>query len=421
MTATATTSRPSWRALALASLAAVAGCGKGADGAAATPGAKGAAADRPIPVLVAEAVTRDVPIYLEGLGTVTAYKTVSVRAQVDGRLDKVVFREGQAVKHNEVLAEIDPRPFQILLHQGEAALTRDQAQLDGAQRNLDRYVAVGGEHLLPQQQIDDQRALVAQLSGTVQNDHATIENAKLQLDYARIKSPIDGITGVRLVDQGNIVHAADTGGIVVVAQMDPIAVLFTLPQDDLPDVAKQQAAGPLPVEARSRDGAQLLGSGQLELIDNQINQGTATMRLKAIFPNPDRALWPNQFVSARLRLTVRKGALVIPAVAVQRGPQGAFVYVAQGDQAELRTIGVERIEGEDALISQGLAAGEKVVREGQSLLRPGSKLALRESPSGAGKSTGGNDARTEPGSARRSPSRGGTGTLPGSPTKRQTQ
>ena len=364
---------------------ALVGCGKSAESAAAaTAGAKGpGGADRPIPVLVAEAVTRDVPIFLEGLGTVTAYKTVNVRSQVDGRLDKVVFREGQPVKHNEVIAEVDPRPFEILLHQGQAALTRDQAQLDGAKRNLDRYVAVGGEHLLPQQQIDDQRALVEQLNGTVQNDRATIENARLQLDYARIKSPIDGITGVRLVDQGNIVHAADATGIVVVTQMEPIAVLFTLPQDDLPEVAKQQAMGALPVEARSRDGAQLLGSGTLELIDNQINQGTATMRLKAIFPNPDRALWPNQFVKARLRLTVRKGALVIPAVAVQRGPQGAFVYVAKGGEAELRTIGVERIEGEDALISQGLAPGDKVVREGQSQLRPGAKLALREPSAGA--------------------------------------
>jgi multidrug efflux system membrane fusion protein len=370
------------RALALASVLAAAGCGKNADGAA--PAGKGAGADRPIPVLVSEAATRDVPIYLEGLGTVTAYKTVNVRAQVDGRLDKVVFREGQAVKRNEMLAQIDPRPFQILLEQGQAALTRDQAQLDGAKRDLDRYEAVGGQHLLPQQQIDDQRALVAQLTGTVQNDHATIDNAKLQLDYARIKSPIDGVTGVRLVDPGNLVHASDTGGIVVVTQMDPIAVLFTLPQDDLPNVAKQQAAGQLVVEARSRDGAQLLGTGTLELIDNQINQGTATMRLKAIFPNPDRVLWPNQFVKARLRLMVRHDALVIPAVAVQRGPQGSFVYVASGDKADLRNVTVERIEGEDALIAQGLTAGEKVVREGQSQLRPGAKLTLRETAGEAG-------------------------------------
>jgi len=362
-----------------------AGCGKGSDQAnAATPAGKSAGGDRPVPVLIATAVNKDVPIFLDGLGTVTAYKTVNVRSQVDGRMDRVAFREGQAVKNGELLAQIDPRPFEILLHQGEAALTRDQAQLDGAQRDYDRYVAVGGQHLLPQQQIDDQKALVEQLKGTVLNDKATIENAKLQLDYARIKSPIDGITGVRLVDPGNIVHAADTGGIVVVTQMDPIAVLFTLPQDDLPDVARAEQAGPLLVEADSRDGSQVLGAGTLGLIDNQINQGTATMRLKAIFPNPTHALWPNQFVKARLRLTVRKGALVIPAVAVQRGPNGTFVYVAKDDQAEMRTVTVERIEGESAVISEGLSAGEKVVREGQSQLRPGAKLAMREASAGKG-------------------------------------
>ena len=361
-------------------LAALAGCGRGENAGAATPGGgKGApGGDRPVTVLLAEATTRDVPIYLDGLGTVTAYKTVNVRSQVDGRLDRVTFREGQAVKKGEVLAEVDPRPFQILLHQGEAALTRDKAQLDGAKRNLDRYEAVGGQHLLPQQQIDDQKALVEQLTGTVMTDHASIENAKLQLDYARIKSPLDGITGVRQIDPGNLVHAADTTGIVVVTQMDPIAVLFTLPQDDLPAVAKQLAEGALRVEAQNRDGAQTLATGTLELIDNQINQGTATMRLKAIFPNPDRALWPNQFVKARLRLTVSKGALVIPAVAVQRGPQGAFVYVANGDKAEVRNVAVDRIQGEDALIAKGLSPGDKVVREGQSQLRPGARLSVRQ-------------------------------------------
>jgi multidrug efflux system membrane fusion protein len=408
--------RVSSGALALAVAAVAAGCGKSQDGAAgAGAGAKaGAAADRPVPVVVSTVLTKDVPIYLEGLGTVTAYKTVNVRSQVDGRMDRVAFREGQTVKGGELLAQIDPRPFEIMLHQGEAALARDQAQLDGAQRDYDRYVAVGGQHLLPQQQIDDQKALVEQLKGTVLNDRATIENAKLQLDYARIKSPIDGITGVRLVDPGNIVHAADTGGIVVVTQITPIAVLFTLPQDDLPEVSRQMAQGELQVEADSRDGSQVLGMGTLGLIDNQINQGTATMRLKAIFPNPNHALWPNQFVKARLRLSVRKGAVVIPAVAVQRGPQGTFVYVAKDDQAEMRSIGVERIEGETALISQGLTAGEKVVREGQSLLRPGSKLALREASAG-GKSAPGKSA---PGASPPAGATPGAGGAPGGRHKR---
>jgi multidrug efflux system membrane fusion protein len=357
--------------------------GRGSGQQQAAPGGPRAGGERTVPVLVAAAETRDVPIYLEGLGTVTAYKTVNVRSQVDGRLDRVLYREGQAVKRGDVLAQIDPRPFAILLHQGEAALARDKAQLDGARRNLERYEAVGGEHLLPQQQIDDQKALVAQLEGTVMADRAQIENAKLQLDYARIKSPIDGVTGVRLVDPGNLVHAADATGIVVVTQMDPIAVLFTLPQDDLPDVARAQAAAPLMVEARSREGAQQLGAGQLELIDNQINQATATMRLKAIFANPNRTLWPNQFVRARLQLTVRKGALVIPAVAVQRGPQGTFVFVAgAGDRAEMRAVTIERIEGEDAIVGKGLVAGERVVREGQSQLRAGAPIALREASGG---------------------------------------
>ncbi len=239
---------------------------------------------------------------------------------------------------------------------------------------------MGGQHLLPQQQIDDQRALVEQLTGTVQTDHAQIENAKLQLDYARIKSPIDGVTGVRLVDQGNIVHAADATGIVVVTQMDPIAVLFTLPQDDLPDVAHAAGRGS---RCRSRRAAATARScsapGQLELIDNQINQATATMRLKAIFPNPNRALWPNQFVKARLRLTVRKGALVIPAVAVQRGPQGTFVYVAKRRaRPSCARSAIERIEGEDALIAKGLAPGEQGRARRAEPAATGRQARLRE-------------------------------------------
>jgi len=338
----------------------------------------GAAADRPVPVLMARAVARDVPIKLEGLGSVTAYKTVNVHTQVEGRLDKVVFREGQAVKHGELLAEIDPRPFMILLHQGQAALARDQAQLEGAQRNLERYEAVVGKQLIPQQQVDDQRALVGQYTGAVRGDEATIENARLQLDYARVRSPIDGVTGVRQVDPGNLVHVGDANGIVVVTQLDPIAVLFTLPQDDLPRVAKAEAAGPLVVEAVSRDGAETLALGKLELVDNQINQATATIRLKAIFPNPRHALWPNEFVKARLLLDVRKGALVIPAVAVQRGPQGTFVYVVGGDdKAALRPVTVEAFVGDEALIAKGIAAGDAVVIEGQSQLRPGAKVVSR--------------------------------------------
>jgi len=359
------------------------GRGNGQETAGGAKGGRAGAAERVIPVVTADAAVRDVPVYLDGLGTVTAYKTVNIHAQVNGRLDKVSFREGQAVKKGEMLAQIDPRPFTIALHQAEATHARDEAQLAGAKRNLDRFIGVGAQRLIPQQQVDDQRALVDQLTGTVAADKAQIENARLQLDYARITSPIDGVTGVRLVDPGNLVSTTDANGIVVVTQMDPIAVLFTLPQDALPDVSREQANGPLKVEARTRDGGQLLADGELGLIDNLINTGTATMRLKAIFPNPQRLLWPNQFVKARLLLTVRKGALVIPAVAVQRGPQGAFVYVVGDDmRAVLRPVTVERIEGETAIVAKGLTAGDKVVSEGQNQLRPGARVQPRATGGG---------------------------------------
>jgi multidrug efflux system membrane fusion protein len=375
--------------VALILVAVLRGRGNGEEaGGAAKGGRAGAAADRVIPVVAVAAAVRDVPIYLDGLGTVTAYKTVNIHAQVNGRLEKVSFREGQAVKKGEPLAQIDPRPFAIALHQAEAAATRDEAQLAGAKRNLERFEGVGAQRLIPQQQVDDQRALVDQLTGTVAADRAQIENARLQLDYARITSPIDGVTGVRLVDPGNLVSTADANGIVVVTQMDPIAVLFTLPQDALPDVSREEAKGALKVEARSRDGGQLLATGELELIDNLINTGTATMRLKAIFANPDRLLWPNQFVKARLQLMVRKDALVIPAVAIQRGPQGAFVYVVGDDsRAAMHTVTVERIEGETAIVAKGLTAGDKVVTEGQNQLRPGARVQPRAPvESGAGPS-----------------------------------
>jgi multidrug efflux system membrane fusion protein len=346
---------------------------------------RGGAADRPVPVILARTETRDVPITVEGLGTVTAYKTVNVRTQVDGRLDGVFFREGQAVKKGDPLAQVDPRPFQIQLHQAQAALARDTAQLRGAERDLERYETVVKRQLIPQQQVDDQRALVGQYRGTVQGDEAQIENARLQLDYAHIRSPIDGVTGVRQVDPGNQVRAADATPIVLVTQIEPIAVLFTLPQDDLPRVARALRARTLPVEARSRPGTEMLARGDLALVDNQINQTTATIRLKAIFPNPEHVLWPNQFVKARLLLDTRRGALVIPAVAVQRGPKGTFVYVAGSDgRAAARDVTVESTQGEEVIIGKGLVAGEQVVIEGQNQLRPGARLAPRAAGGAAG-------------------------------------
>jgi multidrug efflux system membrane fusion protein len=370
------------------------------------PGERGAGAgggdDRPVPVQIAAAAVRDIPMTLEGLGTVTAYKTVNVRSQVDGRLDKVVFTEGQSVKRGQVLAEIDPRPFAIQLHQAEAALARDKAQLAGAERNLDRYQAVVKDRLIPQQQADDQLALVEQLRGTVRADQAQIENAKLQLDYASIKSPLDGVTGLRQVDPGNIVHAADATGIVIVTQLDPIAVIFTLPQDDLPRVAERLAGGKLTVQALSRDGNQLLGTGELALVDNQINQTTATIRLKAIFPNPDHKLWPNQFVKTQLLLTVRKGALAVPAVAVQRGPQGTFVYIVGDDgKAAARPVDVDSVQGEVAVLSKGVSPGEQVVIEGQSQLRPGARVQVPSAGGASGDRGMGPGGGARPGGGKR--------------------
>jgi len=347
-----------------------------------TPGSPGGGPEaaspdaRVVPVIAVPVAQRDVPIYIEGLGTVVASNTVTVKSQVDGRLDRVVFKEGQEVKKGDLLAQIDPRSFELQLHQAEAALARDKAQLRGRQLSLDRNTNLRKEGLASQQQVDDDRASVDQLTATTQSDLVQIESARLLLSYARITSPIDGITGVRLIDPGNIVHPSDPSGIVVITQIDPIAVLFSLPQDDLPRVSKQMAEGPLTVEARGRDGEAVLARGEITLIDNQINQTTATIRLKATFANAAKALWPNQFVKARVLLMTRKAALVVPAAVVQRGPQGTFAYVVGPDQkAALRPVQVESIEGDVALIADGLKAGEQVVTDGQHQLRPGSRVA----------------------------------------------
>ncbi len=337
-----------------------------------------AAAGRPVPVVSGVVAKRDVPIYLDGLGSVAAFKTVTVRTQVDGRLDQVLFREGQQVHQGDLLARIDPRPFRNQLHQAEGALARDQAQLQGAKVNLERYQQLAEQKLIAQQQADDQAALVGQLAGAVQLDIAQIDSAKLNLDYALIRSPIEGVTGVRIVDPGNLVHAADQNGLVILTQLEPIAVLFSLPQDDLPRVMTELAKSPLPVEAWSRDGAQKLAQGNLALVDNQINASTATLRLKAVFPNPQRLLWPNQFVKARMLLTTRKDALTVPSTVPQRGPEGAFAYVIQPDQTvQPRPIEVELTQGDLAIVARGLNEGEQVVVDGQSQLRPGSKVQAR--------------------------------------------
>jgi multidrug efflux system membrane fusion protein len=343
-----------------------------------------AAADRIVPVLTSQVAQRDVPIWLEGLGTVSAFYTVTVKPQVDGRIDKVLFNEGQQVKKGDVLLQIDPRPFAIQLKSAEASLARDEANLKNARLNEDRYKTLQQQNLISNQQLTDQQASVAQLAAQVQSDEAVIDSAKLNLDWARIRSPIDGVIGVRLVDPGNVVHAADTNGLVVVTQLDPIAVFFTLPEDDLGAVSQAMAGGQLAVEALSRDGDQSLGEGKLAVIDNEINQATATIRLKAIFDNPKHLLWPNQFVKARLRLTTRSSAIVVPAAVVQHGPQGTFAYVVGADStATVRPVVVDVVQGEVAIVSRGLKPGEQVVFEGQAQLRPGAKVSAKPAGSGS--------------------------------------
>lgn len=372
-------------AVAMRGLAAVLALGTGCTNAKPAAPAAESAAPRPVAVSVAAAARRDVPVFLDGLGSVVAWKTVTVRAQVDGRLDKVLFKEGQTVRRGEVLAQIDPRPFLAQLHQAEGALARDTALLRNNRLNLERYVNLRKQDLIAPQQADDQQAAVDQYAGAVSVDQAQIEAAKLQLGYAQITSPIDGVTGVRLIDEGNIIHASDPGGLVVVTQLDPIAVLFTLPEDDLPRILARQKEGATQVEAYSREGDQLLGTGELVVIDNQINQSTATVRIKAAFANPARKLWPNQFIKARLLLAVRKDAIVIPAVAVQRGPKGTFVYTVSAEQTAIpQPVQLAEISGSLAIITQGLTEATTVIVEGQNQLRPGAPVSVAKAGGGRG-------------------------------------
>ena len=332
-----------------------------------------------VPVSVATAERHNVPYYLTGLGSVNAYYTVSVKSRVDGELMQVNFKEGQNVQKGELLAVIDPRPYQVALEQAQAALFRDQAQLRDAKLNFERFKGLlQSSGAMSQQQVDTQGATVDQLDGTVRNDQAAIDSAKLNLVYCHITSPVTGRIGLRLVDPGNIVHATDTNALFVITQLQPIAVIFTLPEDSLPAVAPEMAKGTLEVDAYSRDDQNKLASGKLLTIDNQIDQTTGTARLKAVFDNKDNALWPNQFVNTRLLLNVRKNSTTIPAAAIQRGPQGTYVFAVKSDNTvEVRAVTVAFTQDNVSVIASGVSPNDVVVTDGQDKLQEGSKIETR--------------------------------------------
>ena len=339
-----------------------------------------------VPVSVATAQLRDMPYYLTGLGSVSAFYTVSVKSRVDGQLVQVNFKEGQFVKEGEQLALIDPRPFQVQLEQGQATLFKDQATLRDAKLNLERFRGLlQNSGAMSQQQVDTQAALVDQLDGTVRTDQATIDNAKLQLVYCHITAPVSGRIGLRQVDPGNIVHATDANPMFIITQLQPIAVLFTLPEDNLPAVSKHMAGTTLAVEAYSRDNITKLATGKLETIDNQIDATTGTGKLKAVFDNKDSQLWPNQFVNARLLLEVRKDSTTIPAAAIQRGPQGTYVFVAKSDDTvTIRPVTVAFTQDNVSVITNGLTPNEVVVTDGQDKLQEAAKVEVRQPAQNAG-------------------------------------
>ncbi len=335
---------------------------------------------QPLSVGVTTVEQKDMPYYLSGLGSVTAFNTVTVHTRVDGQLMTVNFKEGQFVRVGDVLAEIDPRPYQVALDQAQGQLAKDIASQNDARVDLNRYQQLWQAGVIARQQLDSQQATVGQFDGAIQSDKAQIDNEKLQLVYCHITSPINGRVGLRLVDPGNIVHAADTNGMLLITQVQPIAVIFTLPEDNLPEVISVMKKRELTVEAYGRDNKNLLATGKLLTPDNQIDQTTGTLRFKSEFENADTSLWPNQFVNIRLYLDVRKNAIVVSSAAIQKGAQGSFVYVVDSkNDAQVRPVQVDFTEGNVSVMSQGLSKGEQVVVDGADKLQAGAPVAPHQS------------------------------------------
>ena len=368
-------------------------------------GGPGGAGGPVVPVVVAAAQKGDLPVYFNGLGTVTAFNTVTVRSRVDGQLVSVAFKEGQFIHEGDLLAQIDPRPFQVQLEQAQGQLAKDQAQRKDAEVNLERYKLLFKEGVIPQQQLDTQGALVGQSDGAITSDQSQIDNAKLQLTYSRITAPISGRIGLRLVDAGNIVHATDANGLLVITQLQPISVIFSLPQDQLPQVnAKLRAGVQLPVDAYDRDDTAKIATGKLQTIDNQIDLTTGTYKLKSMFSNEDNALFPNQFVNVHLLVDTKRDLVIIPAAAIQRGPQGTYVYAVAKDPtskdttSKITAVTIAQATGDSVGLSAGLNPNDLVVIDGQDKLQDGTKINPSSSNGGTAPAAAGQVA-PKPGSS----------------------
>jgi multidrug efflux system membrane fusion protein len=379
-------------------------------------GGRFGSAEGPVPVLAAEARIADVPVYLDGVGTTRALNMVTIHTQVDGTLISVNFREGQDVKAGDVLARIDARTYQAQLDQVVAKKALDEAQLANARVDLDRYTNLIKTNAINRQQLDTQRAMVAQLEAQVRLDQGAIENAQTYVNYCTITAPISGRIGIRLVDQGNLVHASDPTGIVVLTQIQPISVLFTLPQQQLGQVNKAFAKAPLAAEATESDGKQVLDHGTLQVVNNQVDQTTGTVQLKAEFPNADLQLWPGQFVNVRLLIDTLKQVVVVPTAAVQRGPNGTFVYLLQPDSTvSVRPVGVRQLDESQAVIASGLEAKDRVVTSGFAQLADGRKVTVSAAADATGAAPNSGNPGETSGPAHRSRRPGKTSEATGAP------